>query len=201
MTVSTLLATTAFLAGEVKISKFESTKQVQKDWNMVNDTVMGGVSQSSLQVNVDGHLQISGNLSYENKGGFVQVKCDNFPGHYGDNNTINVKMRGDGRKYYFQFIVQDDKGAVSGEFVKWHQTAENDWNTLSVSLDDMEWSLKSDDARPLKSLKDSKLFVMISIADDQKTKNEAKPEPGPRTQMEGPFKLEIESVTLSKKAG
>ena len=48
------------------------TSLMQEDWSVVNDTVMGGVSSSSLERN-DG-LLFSGTLSLENNGGFVSMR-------------------------------------------------------------------------------------------------------------------------------
>ena len=42
-----------------------------KNWNIVNDDVMGGISRSSLSMNDENNLIFSGYLSLENNGGFA----------------------------------------------------------------------------------------------------------------------------------
>ena len=45
-----------------------------KNWNIVNDDVMGGISSSSLSLNQDNNLLFNGNLSLANNGGFASTR-------------------------------------------------------------------------------------------------------------------------------
>ena len=45
-----------------------------KNWNIVNDDVMGGISRSSLSMNDENNLIFSGYLSLENNGGFASSR-------------------------------------------------------------------------------------------------------------------------------
>ena len=42
-----------------------------KNWNIVNDDVMGGISTSTMSLNKEKNLLFKGNLSLENNGGFA----------------------------------------------------------------------------------------------------------------------------------
>jgi len=53
------------------------------DWTIVNDGVMGGVSQSDLIINADGNGLFSGKVSLDYNGGFASVRYNP--------STINVK--------------------------------------------------------------------------------------------------------------
>ena len=44
------------------------------DWTIVNDGVMGGVSQSDLIINADGNGLFSGKVSLDYNGGFASVR-------------------------------------------------------------------------------------------------------------------------------
>ena len=44
-------------------------------WTSVNDVVMGGVSDSLMQVSEDGTGVFAGHLSLENNGGFASVRA------------------------------------------------------------------------------------------------------------------------------
>ena len=43
-------------------------------WSVVDDGVMGGVSQGSLRINYEGHGVFSGYVSLENYGGFSSIR-------------------------------------------------------------------------------------------------------------------------------
>jgi monofunctional biosynthetic peptidoglycan transglycosylase len=62
--------------------KASSTTELEAaEWVPVNDTVMGGRSQSTLQIDAAGQLVWSGVLSLENNGGFVSIRS---PGGWSD---------------------------------------------------------------------------------------------------------------------
>lgn len=70
-------------------------------WEIINDGVMGGKSESSFQINEDGHAVFIGYISLENNGGFASVKnheslnLDGFTG-------IRLRLKGDGKRYCFR---------------------------------------------------------------------------------------------------
>jgi hypothetical protein len=59
------------------IASFEDPDALE-DWAIVNDTVMGGVSRSSIEQTEAGNLLFKGDLSLRNNGGFVSIR--NRPG-------------------------------------------------------------------------------------------------------------------------
>ena len=72
----------------------------EPSWYTVNDTVMGGISSSSVQVDPDSQkLSFSGNVSLENNGGFASTRSDwtgyDLRGYDG----ILMRVRGDGNVY------------------------------------------------------------------------------------------------------
>ena len=71
-------------------------------WTSVNDVVMGGVSDSLMQVSEDGTGVFAGHLSLENNGGFASVRAplpeNDFTGYDG----IVLRVKGDGRRYSFR---------------------------------------------------------------------------------------------------
>lgn len=50
-----------------------STQSNIKEWRIVNDGVMGGISKNSLVLTDDGHGQFSGHVSLANNGGFASI--------------------------------------------------------------------------------------------------------------------------------
>ncbi len=58
-----------------------------KNWTIVNDDVMGGISNSTVLINDKKHLIFKGYLSLENNGGFASSRLD-----IGKNNLNDVKF-------------------------------------------------------------------------------------------------------------
>ncbi len=67
------------------------------DWRVVNDTVMGGVSQS--RVGVDETVTFDGVLSLEQNGGFASMRARAPSGVFEDGEALRVVVIGDGRTY------------------------------------------------------------------------------------------------------
>ena len=72
------------------------------DWKLITDQVMGGVSAGlvALSGSHDGHpVQcLSGNVSLENNGGFVQMAAD-LPPPPATARGIRISVRGNGEEY------------------------------------------------------------------------------------------------------
>lgn len=66
-------------------------------WTAVNDTVMGGVSSSAVQV--DDTVQFTGTLSLEQNGGFTSMRAPLPPGALQNARALRMTLRGDGRRY------------------------------------------------------------------------------------------------------
>src|SRR4051812_41578158 len=82
-----------------------------KDWQAVNDGVMGGVSVGKFKITADKTLEFSGTLSLENNGGFasVRTKARKLGVERGD--TVVTRVRGDGREYTLNLYL--DKPLVA----------------------------------------------------------------------------------------
>lgn len=73
---------------------------LEKDWYCINDTVMGGISSSSIAKTDSGSLLFSGNLSTENNGGFTSTRSRSAVVDLTGADQIRLKVKGDGRAYY-----------------------------------------------------------------------------------------------------
>lgn len=70
-----------------------------EDWYVVNDTVMGGVSQSAVDIRKDGGVLFSGKLSLENNGGFTSARTEEIPSDWSGSAALKFHIVGDGRDY------------------------------------------------------------------------------------------------------
>jgi NADH dehydrogenase [ubiquinone] 1 alpha subcomplex assembly factor 1 len=79
-----------------------------KQWAVVNDDVMGGVSKSNLVLNNDCNALFSGKVSLDNNGGFASVRYFfDQPFKITDNGKIILRIKGDGKSYQFRIKLND----------------------------------------------------------------------------------------------
>ncbi len=75
------------------------------DWNVVNDTVMGGVSSGRIQL--DDTLTFTGALSLEQNGGFVSIRTRDADLDLDDVRALRLTLRGDARTWDFTLRRSD----------------------------------------------------------------------------------------------
>jgi NADH dehydrogenase [ubiquinone] 1 alpha subcomplex assembly factor 1 len=68
-------------------------------WNPINDGVMGGVSHSQLRYVAAGHAAFSGQVSFENNGGFASVRCEPYNLGVAGATAFILDVCGDGKRY------------------------------------------------------------------------------------------------------
>ncbi len=93
------------------IIDFQQTQELD-NWVIVNDTVMGGRSNSRLNIN-DSYLSFSGILSLENNGGFASIRRVDNGKTWLSNKPIQIQVKGDGRKYQLRFRTNQRVDDVS----------------------------------------------------------------------------------------
>ena len=104
-----------------------------RDFRVINDGVMGGVSTSRLS-QAEGALMFEGSVSLENNGGFasVRTKPTNFNVHAGD--TLVVRLKGDGREYVLNIYTKSRRMAFSYRAPL--PTTKDEWTKVRVPLED-----------------------------------------------------------------
>ena len=78
-------------------------------WMVINDTVMGGVSQSTVEAHPDEGVVFSGTLSLENNGGFTSVRQERTD-DWSEANGVDLRVQGDGRSYIATVRLQSTLG-------------------------------------------------------------------------------------------
>lgn len=102
-----------------------------RDWQTTNDTVMGGVSQSSIYIDNEGYGVFSGKVSTENNGGFAMirhstsVKCDS-------SSKIVLRIKGDKKKYQLRLKSNNYQQFW---YVHTFETT-GEWQTIQLNLGD-----------------------------------------------------------------
>ncbi len=118
-------------AQEVSLYNFKSDQNLN-DWIIVNDGVMGGLSQSEIHLNKDGHAVFYGSISLENNGGFASVRHrleqDNVQNYI----YVNLIVKGKPSTYQFRFKKnRDDAYSYIQEF-----EVTSEWQKVRLKLSD-----------------------------------------------------------------
>jgi hypothetical protein len=101
-----------------------------KEWRIVNDGVMGGISSSSLTITDAGHGKFSGHVSLENYGGFASVQLDTNLKLADQKKFVVLRVKGDGKNYEFRL-----KGLSSQAESYVHQfKTSGEWETIKLEI-------------------------------------------------------------------
>ncbi len=146
------------------------------DWTVVNDGVMGGLSQGKL-IYTDNSVIFEGKLSLANNGGFAS-----FQGKRGEYDlksfkTITIKHRGYGGTFGFRLKTSEP---FYMPYYKVEFTPTKEWQESSFNLRDMpEWRLADKTGDNISADDLSEIIRMGIIKSDKKT---------------DPFQLEIDYI-------
>ena len=95
------------------------------DWMVVNDSVMGGISQSRPEITDRDTLLFLGNVSLENNGGFASIRHVAEPFGLDEGEGILIGVKGDGKTYQLRVRTSDgfDGMAYKTDF----KTVKGEW--------------------------------------------------------------------------
>lgn len=95
------------------------------DWMVVNDSVMGGISQSRPEITNRDTLVFTGNVSLENNGGFASIRHVAEPFGLGRGEGVLLRVKGDGKNYQLRLRTSDgfDGMAYKADF----ETVKGEW--------------------------------------------------------------------------
>lgn len=110
-----------------------SSEAQASDWRIVNDGVMGGVSQSNFNVEPD-YAVFEGEISLENNGGFASVRAFSSQLDLEGYTHISIRVKGDGKRY--QFRIRDDNGFDGVSHRHYFDTTNREWQVITFPLDD-----------------------------------------------------------------
>lgn len=102
----------------------------KEDWRIINDNVMGGISQSEVVFSDAGTAIFQGTVSLENNGGFASTRTKprsyNLAGYTG----LIVRIQGDGKNYQLRVRTDNRFGGIS---YRHHFTTQPDtWVNIRV---------------------------------------------------------------------
>ncbi len=71
-------------------------------WQVVDDRVMGGLSQGAISLNEDGNAVYNGHVTTRNNGGFSSLRCRFEAKDVSKYSKFRLKVKGDGKRYQFR---------------------------------------------------------------------------------------------------
>ncbi|WP_372613104.1 CIA30 family protein [Aquicoccus sp.] len=89
------------MAQSKMLETFETAPETR--WRFFTDTVMGGVSQGELDFLREGgqtHARLTGTVSTENNGGFIQMRTDLSAPPPDDATGLRLVLRGNDQRYF-----------------------------------------------------------------------------------------------------
>ncbi len=109
------------------------------DWEFVADTVMGGVSDGRVELTEEG-ARLTGNVSLENNGGFVQMAADFQPGRAlfdaSAFDGVEITVRGNGEVYDLR--LRTDALTRPWQSFRTSFPTTDDWVTLRLPFPDFD---------------------------------------------------------------
>ena len=107
-----------------------STQSNIKEWLIVNDGVMGGISKSSFVLTDAGHGQFSGHVSLANNGGFASTQLITTIKLAEEKTFVVLRVKGDGKNYEFRL-----KGSISQSesYVQQFSTS-GEWENIKLEI-------------------------------------------------------------------
>ena len=127
-----LIFNTVNLMAQDIVFNFEKEKNL-KEWFIVNDDVMGGISESNFSINKDGNGIFQGYISIENNGGFCSIRHSLIRKYIDNNKVLKLKIKGDGKDY--QLRIKADRNDYYSYIITFKTTGE--WEEIEIALKEM----------------------------------------------------------------
>lgn len=113
---------------------FDFSKEVDlSEWYILDDGVMGGLSQGNFIINDEGNGEYYGDISLDNYGGFssLRYQCSNT--QLNEKKHIELRIKGDGKKYQVRIKSNSyDRHA----YIYYIETS-GKWETITVPVNEM----------------------------------------------------------------
>ena len=152
-----------------------------KEWQNVNDGLMGGVSEGKFKITDKKTMEFFGILSLENNGGFasLRTKAKKLGLEKGD--TLVAKVKGDGREYTLNLYL--NKPLIAFSYRATVQTKKDEWIEAKVPLYRFEATSFARVVKDAGAVKPEEVNALGFMVSDKKA---------------GSFKLEVESIKVER---
>ena len=182
--VLALSMVTTAMAEDTLIPLFDFTEaDAPKQWQTVNDGVMGGVSEGKFKITDTKTMEFFGTLSLANNGGFASVRTKAKKLSLEKDDTLVAKIRGDGRQYMLNLYPNKQRMAYSYRATV--QTKKDEWIEVKFPLAKFEATSFGRIVKNAGLVKPEEINSLGFMLGDKKA---------------GPFKMEIEWIKVERAA-
>ena len=120
------------------VTEFEALENSAFGWTIVNDGVMGGLSQGKLDFTGAGTMKFSGNLSLENNGGFSSLRSQDVELDLSDDLGLLMLVKGDGRTYQARLSTDEKYRGSEMSFSAEFKTTKGKWQQVKIPFSDFK---------------------------------------------------------------
>ncbi|KAI3456120.1 hypothetical protein Pfo_012783 [Paulownia fortunei] len=174
---------------------FEDNLSRELPWGALDDVVMGGVSESTFQIDPNGGENgrptgiFRGVVSTANNGGFTSIRTKNFsiPEDLSAYDGLELRIKGDGRRY--KLIIRTSRDWDTVGYTTGFDTVKDQWQLIRLPFSSLRPIFRArtvSDAPPFTPSEIVSLQLMFS-----KFEYDGKLNP---TFVEGPFQLPISTI-------
>lgn len=179
-TVAGLVLGTGLMAEEKPRTLFDfAGADAAREWQTVNDGVMGGVSDGRFKITDKKTLEFYGTLSLENNGGFASVRSRAKKLGLDKGDVLVARVRGDGRDYSMNLYVPRPLSAFSYRATV--KTKKDEWIEVKLPLDGFEATSFGRVVRDAGPVDPDEVNALGFLLGDKKA---------------GPFRLEVEWIKV-----
>ena len=111
------------------------------DWQFVSDRVMGGVSSGEVSVSLEGVtplVQMTGDVSTENNGGFIQIRRDVADLTAKNISGVYLTVKGNGEKYFVH--IRTKWTLLPWQYYQAEFDTSDDWRETRLSIGEFKGS-------------------------------------------------------------
>jgi monofunctional biosynthetic peptidoglycan transglycosylase len=137
-TFAIILPMSALKAGTV--AEFTPEEMETLGWTIVDDGVMGGLSQGQREIGKDGILRFFGTLSLENNGGFSSLRSKRIEMDLSDAEGLILRVKGDGRSYQVRLSTDAEFRGGEVSFQAEFATKKDEWIEVQVPFKNLAGS-------------------------------------------------------------
>lgn len=126
-----------FIMNSIVLYDFTEQSNID-DWKIVDDGVMGGLSESQMTLDQYGNAVFSGFVTTENNGGFCSVQYNLKSILLQQKTLFSIRLKGDGKKY--QFRVKSKSNNYFSYIYEFQTTT--DWQDIQIPIAEMYASFR-----------------------------------------------------------
>ncbi len=122
------------------LEKKKNSENFQKEWEFISDQVMGGLSSGKIDLIDFGEanfIRLSGNVSTENNGGFIQYRSDyNFE----ENGFRGIKIKAKGIPSEYYIHIRTNFLFLPWQYYSGKFSVTENWKYIEILFDDFSKS-------------------------------------------------------------